>query len=172
MGCAVLLRIKTMASARTKLGSAPCYLQWQQMSLFEPPSEQELSRLEALQGKRSSTRQLKKLGVWLPGSSRPQKKHKRAPTVRECLARGLTRIHVKVAVNDSGHAIGEDHVGAKYLDSDVESALELRSQGYTLRQISQMLDMPIRTIRGYLDGSRRNQSIAGWRTFQRWQKKS
>ncbi len=72
-------------------------------------------------------------------------------------------MRICVAVNDQGRRIGEDHPNAKYLDDDVERARAFRSEGYTLRAISHMLDMPIRTIRGYLDGSRRAQSIAGFR---------
>lgn len=84
---------------------------------------------------------------------------------------GFATVKMKVAVNDLGRAIGEDHAGAKYLDSDVDHARELRAQGYTLREISKMLDMPIRTIRGYLDGSRRSQSVADWKVVKRWRKK-
>jgi hypothetical protein len=74
-----------------------------------------------------------------------------------------------VTVNDSGRAIGEDHVNARYLDSDVEHARQLRAQGYTYKQISVMLDMPIRTLRDYISGRRRCQSAAGWKTFlRRW----
>lgn len=73
-------------------------------------------------------------------------------------------MRICVAVNDQGRRIGEDHPNAKYLnDDDVERARVFRSEGYTLREISRMLDMPIRTIRGYLDGSRRSQSVAGFR---------
>lgn len=86
----------------------------------------------------------------------------------ERLSLGYSTVKMKVAVNDNGRAIGEDHAGAKYLDLDVDHARELRAEGYTLRQISQMLDMPIRTIRGYLDGSRRSQSVAGWKMVKRW----
>ncbi len=76
-----------------------------------------------------------------------------------------------VTVNDSGRAIGEDHVNAKYLDEDVEHARELVASGqYTLREISQMLDMPIRTIRDYAKGTRRNQSVAGWKKVRRYKK--
>lgn len=84
---------------------------------------------------------------------------------------GFSAVKVKIAVNDVGRAIGEDHAGAKYLDSDVDHARELRAQGYTLREISKMLDMPIRTVRGYLDGSRRSQSVADWKVVKRWRKK-
>lgn len=76
-----------------------------------------------------------------------------------------------VTVNDEGRAIGEDHVNAKYLDEDVEHARELVASGqYTLREISQMLDMPIRTIRDYAKGTRRNQSVAGWKKIRRYKK--
>nr|DAV89557.1 MAG TPA: helix-turn-helix, Psq domain [Caudoviricetes sp.] len=76
-----------------------------------------------------------------------------------------------VTVNDAGRAIGEDHVNAKYLDEDVEHARELVASGqYTLREISQMLDMPIRTIRDYAKGTRRNQSVAGWKKIRRYKK--
>lgn len=76
-----------------------------------------------------------------------------------------------VTVNDGGRAIGEDHVNAKYLDEDVERARELVASGqYKLREISQMLDMPIRTIRDYAKGTRRNQSVAGWKKVRRYKK--
>ena len=76
-----------------------------------------------------------------------------------------------VTVNDEGRAIGEDHVNARYLDEDVEHARELVASGqYTLREISQMLDMPIRTIRDYAKGTRRNQSVAGWKKIKRYKK--
>ena len=72
-----------------------------------------------------------------------------------------------VMVNDHGRAIGEDHVNARYLDRDVQLALSLRAEGYTYKEISAMLDMPIRTLRDYLSGRRRCQSVAGWKTFMR-----
>lgn len=76
-----------------------------------------------------------------------------------------------ITVNDNGRAIGEDHVNAKYLDEDVEHARALVASGqYTLREISQMLDMPIRTIRDYAKGTRRNQSVAGWKKIRRYKK--
>lgn len=77
---------------------------------------------------------------------------------------------MKVQVNDLGRAIGEDHAWAKYLDSDVEHARQLRAEGYTWYEISRMLDMPVRTVRSYVDGSRRAQSVAGWKVVKRWRK--
>lgn len=119
--------------------------QWQQMLLFEqlpkPDDAEATSR-----GSRSSTL----LSRRSDGSSQGTSVHK-----------------LIVTVNDSGRAIGEDHVNAIYLNSDVENARQLRAQGYTYRQISQMLDMPIRTLRDYLSGRRRCQSVAGWKVFER-----
>lgn len=152
-------------SSTEKTGSQRFCQMTQQLSLFELPSEQELSQLEAWQGRSVSRSQLKKLGLYIPGSSASKKRHQ---SVTERLSLGYSTVKMKVAVNDNGRAIGEDHACAKYLDTDVEHALELRAEGYTLREISRMLDMPIRTIRGYLDGSRRSQSVAGWKMVKRW----
>lgn len=74
---------------------------------------------------------------------------------------------VTVRVNDNGRAIGEDHVNAKYLDDDVEHARVLRSEGFSWHQISRMLDMPIRTVRDYCNGTRRNESVAGFKKIKR-----
>lgn len=119
--------------------------QWQQMLLFEQLPEHVNARATS-NGSRSSTL----LSRRSDGSSQGTSVHK-----------------LIVTVNDSGRAIGEDHVNAIYLNSDVENARQLRAQGYTYRQISQMLDMPIRTLRDYLSGRRRCQSVAGWKVFER-----
>lgn len=86
------------------------------------------------------------------------------------MARGFERVclqRMTVAVNDNGRPIGQDHRNARYTDDDVARACDLRADGYTYQQISRMLDMPIRTLRGYLDGSSRNQSVAGFRVINR-----
>ena len=172
MGCARVLRKKTMRSDKEKKlsGSQTSSPRWQQLSLFEPPSKLEISRLEARQGSAASTGQLKKLGVWLLNASEQCHKMRSRPRASDFLAQGFTKKSMTVAVNDIGRAIGEDHWAALYTDADVERAREFRQQGYTLRQISKMLDMPVRTVRGYLDGSRRNQSISGWKVVKRWRK--
>ena len=75
-----------------------------------------------------------------------------------------------VTVNDNGRPIGEDHRNARYLDDDVERARELRAQGYSFLDVSRMMDMPIRTIRDYVSGRRRAQSVAGWKKIRRYDK--
>lgn len=152
-------------SSTEKTGSQLCCQKMLQLCLFDPPTKRELCQLEAWQGRSVSRSQLKKLGLYIPGSSASKKRHQ---SVTERLSLGYSTVKMKVAVNDNGRAIGEDHAGAKYLDLDVDHARELRAEGYTLRQISQMLDMPIRTVRGYLDGSRRNQSVADFKMVKRW----
>lgn len=72
-----------------------------------------------------------------------------------------------MAVNEQGRWIGQDHIRAKYTDEEVEYVLSLREEGFTLREIARMTDIPIRTIRGYLDGSRRNQQPVKWKTVRR-----
>lgn len=72
-------------------------------------------------------------------------------------------MRICVAVNDQGRRIGEDHPNAKYLDDDVERVRAFRSEGYTWARIAEMMDMPVRTVRSYVDGSRRSQSVAGFR---------
>lgn len=81
---------------------------------------------------------------------------------------GFTKQRMRIAVNDSGRAIGEDHASAKYLDADVQHARQLRAEGYTWRKISEMMDMPVRTVRSYVDGSRRSQSVADFKVVVRW----
>lgn len=120
---------------------------WLQMSLFQPPNAPVSSLPEASSGPKSSTS--------------PKQKP-------EGCARPHSAVTMMVTVNDAGTVIGEDHHNAKYLDSDIEHAVELRREGYSFREISLMMDMPIRTIRGYVDGTRRNQSVAGWKKIKRY----
>lgn len=81
----------------------------------------------------------------------------------------FVRVRVVATVNDDGRIIGEDHPNARYTNEDVEHVQVLRAEGYTYDQIAKIMDMPVRTVRGYLGGSRRCQSVAGWKTFlRRW----
>lgn len=137
----------------------------QQLSLFAPPSEQELSRLEALQGRSASPKQLQKFGLFIPDYSAQKRHHK---LVADLKAAGFVKVRLRVAVNDLGRAVGEDHANAKYLERDVEAAKRLRAEGYTWARIAEMLDMPVRTVRSYVDGSRRNQSVADFKMVKRW----
>lgn len=68
-----------------------------------------------------------------------------------------------IAVNDYNRAIGEDHVLAKYTNAEVDAVIELREEGYSLAKIARMTEIPIRTIRGYLDGTHRCQQPTTWR---------
>ena len=137
-----------MTKRKESLGYRDSCHQWQQMLLFELPEMPRRSGTTLFSGQSSLTQQSEKSKE----NTRVTSEHK-----------------MTVTVNDAGRAIGEDHVNARYLNSDVEHARQLREQGYTYRQISGMLDMPIRTLRDYISGRRRCQSVAGWKTFvRRW----
>lgn len=75
---------------------------------------------------------------------------------------------VMCSLGDSGRPVGESSVKAKYLDADVEHARQLREEGYSWTDISRMLEIPVRTVRGFVDGSRRSQSVSGWKRLKRW----
>lgn len=78
---------------------------------------------------------------------------------------------VLVSIGDSGRPVGESAANAKYTDAEIDMVFELRNQGYFYREISEMMDMPIRTIRTFLDGSRRNKHVVGWKKLKRKAKK-
>ena len=93
--------------------------------------------------------------------------HKKGQRLKKAGGLTVRTIRMMAAVNDAGRVIGEDHANARYLDSDVANVIELRRQGYTYREISRMMDMPIRTLRDYLSGRLRCQSVAGWKAVIR-----
>lgn len=78
---------------------------------------------------------------------------------------------VLVSIGDSGRPVGESAPNAKYTDAEIDMVFELRNQGYFYREISEMMDMPVRTIRTVLDGSRRNKHVVGWKKLKRKAKK-
>lgn len=80
-------------------------------------------------------------------------------------------LDVLVSIGDSGRPVGESAPNAKYTDAEIDMVFELRNQGYFYREISEMMDMPIRTIRTVLDGSRRSKHVVGWKTLKRKAKK-
>ena len=105
-----------------------------------------------------------------PSAPSPARRSSQKLSAKSRRLMGLTLCKETITCNDNGRAIGESHWHARYLDEDVARAQELRAQGYSYAEISRMLDMPIRTIRGYIDGSRRCQSVAGWKVVKRWKK--
>ncbi len=68
-----------------------------------------------------------------------------------------------VGVSDSGRLVGEYNPRAKYTDEEVEAVLFLRSEGMPLKQIAKKMDMPLRTVRDYINGTRRILNVMGWK---------
>jgi len=64
-----------------------------------------------------------------------------------------------IAINDLGYRIGQDHHKAKYTNHEVEQVFILKQKGHGYKNISKIMDMPVRTVRSILNGSRRNQIV-------------
>jgi len=63
----------------------------------------------------------------------------------------------RVAVNESGYRIGEDHPGAKLTDHEVDLILELREQCWSYRQIADKFEVSKSQIRNICTGLKRCQ---------------
>lgn len=126
---------------------------WQQLCL----PLQSLDSLE-LQSRRECNRKIRSSELT---SSQSQLGQSKRTTPTSLLVRKT------ITVGDAGRAIGEDHVNAKYLDEDVARVFCLRAQGLSYSEIGKIMDMPVRTLRDYLAGRRRNQSVAGWKVVVR-----
>ncbi len=64
---------------------------------------------------------------------------------------------VQLKCNAKGRLIGEDHANAKHTDALVKEARKMHAAGQTAIQISKVLSIPRRTVRGWLEGRRRTQ---------------
>ena len=70
------------------------------------------------------------------------------------------------AISATGCPIGQDSARAKYLDSDIDNVLLLRSQGLSYRQIANKMDMPRSTVFAICKGIIRSQVVWGFRTVR------
>ena len=68
-----------------------------------------------------------------------------------------------VAVNERGQRVGEDHPNAVYTNAEIEMVFSLRDDGLGYKRIAKLCDMPVRTVRGICNGSRRCQLPAAWK---------
>lgn len=68
-----------------------------------------------------------------------------------------------LAVNDSGHVIGEQHHLAKLTDHEVDLALELLAGGMSQALVAEKFEVSRRTIRDYAAGRRRGQTAVAWK---------
>lgn len=60
-----------------------------------------------------------------------------------------------VGLSDANVPVGESSPRAKYTNHDVLLCIDLRLEGWTLKQISEKMDVPIRTLRDIFEGRRR-----------------
>lgn len=75
----------------------------------------------------------------------------------------MEQVQVAVAVNERGIRIGEDHQFAKYSNSEVEMVFILRDYGWGYKRIAAAVEMPLRTVRDFINGKRRCQCPAKWK---------
>lgn len=69
----------------------------------------------------------------------------------------------KVAVNEAGYRIGEDHPNAKLTDHEVDLILELREQCLSYRQIADKFEISKSQVRNICKGRKRCQSAWHWK---------
>lgn len=64
----------------------------------------------------------------------------------------------QVKLNERGNRIGESNPMAECTDRDVELAIELREQGYSLGWLAAKFEVAKSTVQGWCDGRRRGQA--------------
>lgn len=69
----------------------------------------------------------------------------------------------RVAVNERGYRIGEDHPSAKLTDHEVEIVFQLREEGLSYGAIARKLEVSKSLIRDITKGRKRAQTAARWR---------
>ncbi len=72
---------------------------------------------------------------------------------------------MQVALNENHQRIGEGHPQARYSNAEVALVFRLREQGLPYSQIGHRLDMPKSTVASILQGRRRCQTPAYFRTI-------
>ena len=74
----------------------------------------------------------------------------------------IMKLHRWIAFNSAGRRIGQEHPRAKFTDRDVEMAIQLSYEGFSLSEISLNLEIPKSTICRWLSGESRGQAVARW----------
>ena len=68
-----------------------------------------------------------------------------------------------VALSKSGRRIGEDAPTARYADDEIDMVFMLKAEGYSIRQVAGMLDMPTSTVHAIWAGKLRAAMPDHWR---------
>lgn len=70
----------------------------------------------------------------------------------------------RVAVNDIGRRVGQDHHNAKLTDHDIDLLFALRDAGWGYKRLAAKFEISKRHVRDVLAGKRRGQAVAGFRS--------
>lgn len=62
-----------------------------------------------------------------------------------------------VKLNEKGRRVGDSHPRSRYSDHDVELILQLKAEGFSVRSIAKMMEMPFSTVGAICSGRARCQ---------------
>jgi DNA-binding NarL/FixJ family response regulator len=72
----------------------------------------------------------------------------------------------KIATNELGQRVGQDHHLAKNTDREVEIARVLHEGGMGYARIAKLMEVRKSTVQGWINGRRRNHEIVKWKVVK------
>lgn len=69
----------------------------------------------------------------------------------------------KIATNERGNPVGQDHYRAKSTDREVEMVRALHEGGMSYGRIAKLMECSKATVRDWVKGRRRNHQIVKWK---------
>lgn len=75
-------------------------------------------------------------------------------------------MRLQIAVNDSGHRVGESHHNARLTDAEVDVVRTLHGQGLSYRTLADKFDVSKRTIAAICRYERRAEVATRWKTIE------
>lgn len=73
---------------------------------------------------------------------------------------------IRIAVNERGIRIGEDHQNARYTNREIQHVLDMRDEGKSYGFIATVMDMPKSTVASICQGGRRCQFAVSYKTIK------
>jgi hypothetical protein len=70
----------------------------------------------------------------------------------------------KIATNERGERVGQDHYRARNTDREVEMARALHEGGMGYGSIAKLMECSKAAVRDWIKGRRRNHQIVKWKT--------
>lgn len=67
-----------------------------------------------------------------------------------------------IAYNLEGRRVGQYHPRAKFTDNEVQTVIDLKEEGYSITQISSIMEISKSTVSRWVSGASRGQPVAKW----------